>query len=150
MHDPSFSESCPFLCCFMGTLSPSRRHKHYTRLSFICQPASLSNHTIAISTVLMRQPDHISDYAFFVSTPLWQSTLRGSALAQNATNPSLPNLKLTTHKINAGRVERRAQKFPDAASFKINLSSVRSETARRRGSLSFFGRFSSLICSVPI
>ena len=117
-------------------------------------PASVSqqccNPTIAISTVLARQLDHISDQAFFVSTPLWQSTLCGSVLAQNATNPSLRNLELTTHKINAGTAARRAQKFPDAASFKINLSSVRSETACRRRSFSFFSRFSSLSCSVPI
>ena len=87
----------------------------------ICLPACVSqlccNSTIAISTVLARQLDHISDQVFFVSAPFWQSTLCGSVLAQNATNPSLRNLELTTHKVNAGTVARRAQKFPDAASF---------------------------------
>ena len=36
-----------------------------------------------------------------------------------------------------------AQKFPRAASFKINLSSVRSDTARLKRSFSFCKRFSS-------
>jgi hypothetical protein len=44
----------------------------------------------------------ICDQAFFVSTLTWQSTLCGSVLAQKATNPSLRNLELTTHKVNAG------------------------------------------------
>ena len=45
-QDPWFSHSRPFLGCFMGTLSPSYRHKRSTRLSFTCQPASSSNAAI--------------------------------------------------------------------------------------------------------
>jgi hypothetical protein len=115
-----------------------------------CVPQQCSNPTTAISIVPAHQLDHISDQAFFVSKPLWQSTLCGAVLIQNTTNPSFRNLELTTYKINAGTAARRAQKFPDAASFKINLSSVRSETAHRRRSFSFFSRFSALSCSVPI
>jgi len=104
----------------------------------------------SLTDQVARQLDHMSDQAFLVSTLLWQSTLRGSVLAQNATNPSLRHLELTTHKINAGTAARRAQKFPDATSFTINLSSGSSETARRRRSFSFCSRFSSLSCSMPI
>ena len=32
---------------------------------------------------------YISDQVFLVSTPVWQPTLCGPVLAQNATNPSL-------------------------------------------------------------
>ena len=116
-------------------------------------PASVSqqgsNSAIALSTKLACQLNHIRDQAFFVSTPLWQSTLCGSVLAQNATNPSLGNLELTTHMINASTSARGAQKFPDAASLRISLSKVRSETARRKRSFSFCRRFNSLSCSVP-
>jgi hypothetical protein len=70
-------------------------------------PQQCSNPTTAISTVPARQLDHISDQAFFVSKPLWQSTLCGVVLVQNTTNPSLRNLELTTHKINAGMAARR-------------------------------------------
>ena len=45
-HEPSFSQSRPFLGCFIGTLSPSRRHSRSTRLSFTRQPASLSRAAI--------------------------------------------------------------------------------------------------------
>jgi hypothetical protein len=61
-----------------------------------------SDPAIAISTVLARQFDHVLDQALFVSTPLWQPTLRGSVLAQNATSPSLRNFELVAHMINAG------------------------------------------------
>jgi len=45
-QDPSFSQSRPFLGCFIGTFSPSRRHRRSMRLSFTCQPASLSKAAI--------------------------------------------------------------------------------------------------------
>jgi len=41
-HDPSLSQRRPFLSCFIGTFSPSRRQSRSTRLSFTCQPASLN------------------------------------------------------------------------------------------------------------
>ena len=37
------ARAAPFFGCFIGTLSPSRRHRRSTRLSFTCQPAPLSN-----------------------------------------------------------------------------------------------------------
>ena len=45
-HDPSFSQRRFFFGCFIGTFSPSRRHKRSIRLSFTCQPPSLSNEAI--------------------------------------------------------------------------------------------------------
>jgi hypothetical protein len=67
-----------------------------------CTSQQSRNPAIAISTVLARQLNHIRDQVFFVSTSLRQSTLCGSVLVQNATNPSFRNLELTTHKVNAG------------------------------------------------
>ena len=78
------------------------------------------------------------------------STLCGSILVQRAAHSALSNLHLTAQEINASRATRRAYKFPNAASFRINLSSVRSDIARQRCSFSFCNRFRSMSCSVPI
>jgi len=102
-----------------------------------CVSQKGSNPTVAISTVLARQLDHVCNQAVFIGTPLWHSTLCGSVLAQDTAYTTLRNLHLTAHMINAGTSTRGAQKFPVAASFKISLSNVRSETARRRRSFSF-------------
>ena len=67
-----------------------------------------------ISTVLTRQLDHICDQAVFIGTPLWNSTLCGSVLAQDASNAALRNLHLAAYMITAGTATRRAQKFPVA------------------------------------
>ena len=40
------ARASPFLGCFIGTFSPSRRHRRSMRLSFTCQPASLSKAAI--------------------------------------------------------------------------------------------------------
>ena len=134
---------------FKPLASPQAFHTFVIHLP-ACISQQSSNSAVAISTVLACQLNHIRDQAFFVCPSAWQSALCGSMLAQNATNPSFRNLELTTHMIDTGSPTRGAQKFPDAASFKISLSSVRSETARRRRSFSFCSRFSSLSCSVPI
>jgi hypothetical protein len=68
-------------------------HWHFEPLAFpqtldtlvIHLPACVSqqgcNPAIAISTVLTRQLDHISNQVFLVGTPLWQSPLCGPVLA---------------------------------------------------------------------
>lgn len=102
-----------------------------------CVPQEGRNPAIAISAVLACQLDHVRNQTLLVSPPLWQPTLCGPVLTQNTANSSLRYLEPDTHMINASPPTRRAQKFPDAASFRINLSSVRSETARRGRSFSF-------------
>jgi hypothetical protein len=37
-HEPSFNQSRPFFGCFIGTFSPSHRHRRSMRLSLTCQP----------------------------------------------------------------------------------------------------------------
>ena len=143
----------PFLWLFHWYFQPLRSPQAFHRFVIhllACISQQGSDPAIAISTVLARQFDHVLDQALFVSTPLWQPTLRGSVLAQYTADTTLRNFELTAHMIDAGPPARGAQKFPDAASFKISLSSVRSETARRRRSFSFCSRFNSLSCSVPI
>jgi hypothetical protein len=50
--------------------------------------------------------------------------------------------------LDASTVAGGAQKFPEAASLKINFSSVKSETAFRSRSFSFFSYFSRFTWSV--
>jgi hypothetical protein len=73
---------------FKPLTSPQTFHTFVIHL-----PASISQQgcdpTITISTVLARQLDHVRDQAFFVSTSMRYSTLRGSVLAKHAANPSL-------------------------------------------------------------
>ena len=53
------------------------------------------------------------------------------------------DFELATHMFNTSTTTSRAQKFPLAASFKINLSSVKSDTALLSCAFSFWSRLSS-------
>lgn len=96
-----------------------------------CNPA------IAISAVLACQFDHVRDHALLVGTPLWQSPLCGSLLAQDTANATFRNLRQAANEIDAGATTRGAQKFPRAASGRINSFNVSSDTERRRCSFFF-------------
>ena len=95
----------PFLWLFHWYFQPLTSPQAFHRF-VIHWPACISQQgsdpAIAISTKLALQLNHVSNQAFFVSTPLWQPTLRGSVPAQNATSLSLRNFELVTHMINAG------------------------------------------------
>src|SRR3546814_7239606 len=58
-------------------------------------------------------------------------------LAKHPAYPPLGYRQFATHMIDAAPPARRAQKFPRAASCRINLSSVRSEIARLSRRFSF-------------
>ena len=68
--------------------------------------------------------------------------MRRSVLAQCPACSSLRDAKLGRHMICACAAAGEAQKFPFAASARISLSSVRSETARRRRLFSVSSSFS--------
>ena len=102
-----------------------------------------SNPTIAISAKLARQLNHISDQSGFIITSMRYMSLCGSMLPQNSTSSTFRKFKVTANMIDTSSSTSGAQKFPRAASFKINLSSVRSDTARLKRSFSFCKRFSS-------
>ena len=57
--------------------------------------------------------------------------LRGAVLPENPARPPLGHAELGNHMLHAGAATGGAQEFPRAASARIILSSVRSETARR-------------------
>ena len=68
-------------------------------------------------------------------TVRWNLAPSRAMLAQNTASEALGHGVLGNDAVDAGTTTGWAQKFPKAASFRINFSSVRSETARRsRGS----------------
>ena len=98
--------------------------------------------TIAISAILTGQLDHVGHQPFFIRATNWYLTLSGSVLPQNATSAAFRDIQLSTNTINASTATSGAQKFPFAASVRISLSSVRSETARLSRAFSFSSSFS--------
>ncbi len=96
---------------------------------------------IAVATVLARQLDHVRDKPFLVCAASWHVALGRAILTQNTTGTTLGYPELITDMVNTLAAARGAQKFSRAASARICLSSVRSETARRRRSFSFSNSF---------
>ncbi len=92
---------------------------------------------IAISTILPGKFDHVGNQLILMGTPFGSMTLCRAVLAKHAAGSTFGDTQLAAHLINAASPARRAQKFPLAASFKINLSNVRSATAFLSCSFSF-------------
>ena len=65
-------------------------------------------------------------------------------LAQNTTSEAFRHTVLGNDVVDTGPAASRAHKFPEAASFRISFSKVRSEIARRRRWFSVSRGFSRL------
>jgi len=102
-----------------------------------CNPA------ITVSPKLSGQLDNIRNKSVFISVPFGNMSLCRAILPQPLTSLTLRNFELAAHMINASTATSGTQKFPLADSFKINLSSVKSDTALLSWSFSFWSRFSS-------
>jgi hypothetical protein len=102
-----------------------------------CIPQQSRNPTIAVATILAGQLDHVCDQPILISSANGQTSLCGSVLPQDTTNPSFRHPDVTTDVVDASTTTRGAQKFPRAASDSMSLSNVRSDTARRNRSFSF-------------
>ena len=149
-HDPSFSQSLPFLGCFCGTFSPSRRHSRSIQPfntaiadGATCLSKQCCNPAITVSAKLSGQLDHIRNEPVFISVTFRDMSLCRAVLPQHSTRSPFRGFELAAHMINASTTTSGAQKFPLAVSFKINLSSVKSDTALLSCSFSFWRRFSS-------
>ena len=92
---------------------------------------------IAVSAILPGQLDHIGHQQAFIGTASRRFALSGSMLSENPACPTLRDVQFSTNAINTGTTTSGAQKFPFAASAKMNLSSVRSDTAFLNRSFSF-------------
>ena len=92
---------------------------------------------IAIPTVLSGQFDHVRDQPVFISTAMRHASLCGTVLTKNTASSALRDIQFSTDTVDTGPTASGAQKFPLAASVRMSLSRVRSETARRSRSFSF-------------
>ena len=95
------------------------------------------NRPIAIAAILLCQLDDISRQAILISLTMGSLPLRRSILTECAAGSPFGYAKGLTDVVDASATARRAQKFPRAASVRIILSSVRSDTARRSRPFSF-------------
>ena len=104
-------------------------------------PARVAQQTgdypISVSPVLAGEFDNVFGQLLLVGRAAWNLALRGAMLPENAAGPALRYANGLPHLVNAPASARRAQKFPPAASVRINLSKVKSETALRRRWFSF-------------
>jgi len=91
-----------------------------------------------------RERDDISSQHHLVVWRLGVLALRRSMLAENATCEPLGNPKRLHGAPDAGTATSGAYQFPEAASFRISFSSVRSDTAFRRRAFSVSSSLSRL------
>ena len=110
-----------------------------------CFSKQCCNPAITVSAKLSGQLDHIRNKPVFISVSFRDMSLCRAVLPQCSTRSPFRDFELAAHMINASTTTSGAQKFPLAASFKINLSSVKSDTALLSCSFSFWRRFSSFI-----
>lgn len=96
---------------------------------------------IAIAAILTGEFNDVGGQPFFVISPLRNVALRRTMMPEHTANPPLGQFQLRSNIINAGSATRGAQKFPLAASARIILSKVRSETARRSRAFSASSSF---------
>ena len=135
------------LCLFLRDFKPFPPPDPLDAL-VIYVPASIvqqaRDHPIAVAAELPRQLDDVLGQPFFIWQAAGHLALRGAMLPECAADPALRYAKGVPHMDNALTAAGRAQKFPRAASVRIILSSVRSDTARLRrwfSASSTFSRF---------
>ena len=140
---------------FVGDFQPFPPPQPFDAL-VVDQPAGLTKQgrdtAITVPAILTSQFDHVGNEAVFVRTALRDTTLRRPVLTEHATGPSFRHAKPFVNVIDAVTTTGGAQKFPLAASSRISLFNVRSDTARRNRSFSFsssFGRFSWSVFMPP-
>ncbi len=131
---------------FHGNLQPLTTPQAFDPL-VVQMPSRIPQHggdpTIAVAPILTGQFDHIPHQQFFVVAGLCNVAVRRSVLLQDLAGTTFRDVVFAPHQINAAAAPCGAQKFPLAASAKISLSNVRSDTARRRRSFSRCSRFNS-------
>ena len=123
------------LCLFVRDFKPFPPPDPLDAL-VIYVPASLvqqaRDHAIAVASELPRQLDDVLGQPFFIWQAAGHLALRGAMLPKCAADPPLRYAKGLPNMNNTLTAAGRAQKFPLAASVRIILSSVRSDTARLR------------------
>ena len=92
----------------------------------------LRDFAIAVAAILTGKLGDVGCQRGFVATTLRHLALGGAVLTERRARATARDLEVTPHVLDHGTAACRAYQFPLAASFKISLSNVRSDTARRR------------------
>jgi hypothetical protein len=110
------------------------------------RPASLPKErrdpAVALPSILRGERDDVRPQRIFIGTSARHLPLGRPVLAELAANEAFRDVELLPDVIDAGPAAGGAQKFPDAASRRISISSVRSDTTFRSRSFSFSSSFS--------
>ena len=96
---------------------------------------------IAVAAVAAGQFDEVGDELLLIVATARDAALGRAVLPEYTADPSLRNLQSEPDMVDAGTATRGAYQFPEAASFRISLSSVRSATARRSRAFSASSSF---------
>ena len=96
---------------------------------------------IAIAAVPAGEFNDVGGQPLLVLSSRRNPALRRTVLPEHAADSALGQFQLRSNMIDASTTTRGAQKFPFAASARIILSSVRSETARRSRAFSASSSF---------
>ena len=107
-------------------------------------PEHRGDPTVAVASVLQRQGDDGSRQSSLVLDHHGDFALRRTMLTQDTASEAFGHTVLGNDVSDTSPAASRAQKFPEAASFKMSFSSVRSEIARRRRRFSVSKDFSRL------
>lgn len=99
------------------------------------------NLAIAVAAVAAGQFDEVGDELLLIVSAARDPALRRAMLPEHAADPPLRHFESEPNVVDAGTATRGAYQFPDAASFRISLSSVRSATARRSRAFSASSSF---------
>src|SRR6476469_1898492 len=96
---------------------------------------------IAIAAIPGGEPDDVGGQRLLICSAFRRLALCRTMLTENPAVKALRNGELHHDMVDAATATGRAQKFPEAASFRISFASVRSETALRSRSFSFSSSF---------
>ena len=96
----------------------------------------LGNLAIAVAAVVPSQRDDVFGQSGLVPAPLRRLARRRTVLSESLTGTALRGAQLLSDMLDTETAARGAQKFPRAASCKMTLSRVRSDTVRRRRAFS--------------
>jgi len=101
----------------------------------------LSDLPVAIAAVEAGEFDDVGGQPLLILSSCRNTALRRTVLPEHTADPALGHPQRGSNMVDAYATTRGAQKFPFAASARIILSSVRSETARRSRAFSASSSF---------
>lgn len=96
---------------------------------------------ITVAAIAADQFDHVGGELLLIVASARDLALGRAMLPEHTADPPLRHLQGEPDMLDAGTATRGAYQFPEAASFRISLSSVKSATARRSRAFSASSSF---------